>query len=83
LTALSAESGSEEWTADVTPAITARPAVGSDAVVVQTDDGLRSFDPADGSRQWASAVDTGAGVVVADDLAFTTVGSAVVAYRAP
>jgi outer membrane protein assembly factor BamB len=83
LTALSVDDGSEEWTADVTPTITARPVVGSDAVVLQTDDGLRSFDPADGSRQWASGVDTGSGVVVADDLAFTTVGSAVVAYRAP
>jgi outer membrane protein assembly factor BamB len=83
LTALSVADGSEEWTADVTPAITARPAVGSDAVVLQTDDGLRSFDPEDGSRQWASGVDTGSGVVVADDLVFTTVGSAVVASRAP
>jgi outer membrane protein assembly factor BamB len=83
LTALSVADGTEEWTADVTPTITARPAVGNGAVIVQTDDGFRSFDPADGSRQWASGVDTGSDVVLADDLAFTTVGSAVVAYRAP
>jgi len=83
LTALATDSGSEEWTAEVTPTILGRPAVADGAVVVPTDDGLRSFDPADGSQQWASGVETGSRVVVADDLVFTTAGSAVIAYRAP
>jgi len=83
LTALSTDSGNEEWTAEVTPTILGRPAVADGAVVVPTTDGLRSFDPADGSQQWASGVDTGSGVVVADDLVFTTVAGSVAAYRPP
>jgi len=83
LTVLSREDGSVEWTADLSPTVVGRVAVGTESAVVPTTDGLRAFDPADGSRLWASGVPTGRDVVVADDLVFTTVDGSVVAYRAP
>ncbi|MEF8853436.1 MAG: PQQ-binding-like beta-propeller repeat protein [Haloarculaceae archaeon] len=83
LTALSRSDGRVAWTAEVSPTILGRPAVGTDSVVVPTTDGLRGFDPADGNQQWASGVDVGDRGALADDLVFTTVDGSVVAYRPP
>ena len=83
LTVLSREDGRVAWTAELSPTVLGRVAVGTESAVVPTTDGLRAFDPADGTRLWASGVATGSDLVVADDLAFTTVDGSVVAYRAP
>jgi outer membrane protein assembly factor BamB len=83
LTALSRNDGSVVWAADVTATILGRTVVADETVLVPTDEGLRAFDPADGSPQWTAGAETGRTPVVADDLVFTTVAGSVVAFRAP
>jgi len=83
LTALSTTDGTVEWQADVPSTVTGRPAVASEAVVVPTAEGLRSFDPAEGSEQWATDATAGSELLVADDIVYTTAETSVVAYRPP
>ncbi|WP_439025611.1 outer membrane protein assembly factor BamB family protein [Haloarchaeobius sp. DT45] len=80
--ALSKTDGTVAWTADLGAALSGRPVVAGEAILVTTRDGLRCLDPADGTTRWtASSVGPDAAVVVADDMLFTTQADTVRALR--
>ncbi|MCT9095887.1 PQQ-binding-like beta-propeller repeat protein [Haloarchaeobius sp. HME9146] len=80
--ALSRTDGTVAWTAAVGAALSGRPVVAGEAVLVRTKDGLRCLDPADGTERWTeSSIGSDASVVVADDLLFTTQADTVRALR--
>lgn len=84
LYALSATDGSVAWTADVAPAITGRPVVANESVVVPTGEGRRCFDPSDGTELWAGPPDGAGGrFVVVDDLVYAAAEGGVRALRPP
>ncbi|WP_192918454.1 outer membrane protein assembly factor BamB family protein [Salinigranum salinum] len=80
LYALSTADGSVAWTVDVEPAITTRPVVAREAILLGTDAGLMCFDPADGNKLWTTPA-VGGSVVVVDDLVYATGGKTVRALR--
>jgi outer membrane protein assembly factor BamB len=82
VSALSTTDGSIVWTADVEPAITTRPVVAREAILLGTDAGLLCFDPTDGTERWAAPAVDGP-VAVVDDLVYATGGEAVRALRPP
>lgn len=84
LYALSRRDGTVEWMTDAVTAVLGRPVVAAGCVLVRGRDALYCFDPADGTERWSRpGDDIGTGLVVADDLVFTTRGDTVRAFRPP
>lgn len=79
VTALSTSDGRVAWTAN--PPVSGRPVVAGESVFVPTDNSVRCFDAADGSRRWT--LSGAKEIAVVDDLLYATFDGAVRALRAP
>jgi outer membrane protein assembly factor BamB len=82
LYALSLSDGTTAWRVEAEWDLVGRPAVATDSVVVPTEEAVRCFDPVDGSERWrhpSGAV--GPGVVLVDDLLYTTADGTLGAFR--
>jgi outer membrane protein assembly factor BamB len=59
-----------------------RPIVGTETVLVATDETLYCFDPSDGTERWTRPIDdVGREFVVVDDLVYATRDGSVRAFR--
>jgi outer membrane protein assembly factor BamB len=83
LFALSRADGTVEWSVAVESAVTGRPTVANEAVLLPTAERLRCFDPQDGTEQWAVDLDVGDTPVIVDDLVYTVGDGTIRALRAP
>jgi hypothetical protein len=84
LLALSVASEGVEWEVSGLSFWTQPAVVADEAVVVNTEDGLRCFDPDDGGELWSGPSDVGgSALALVDDLLVTTDGSTVRALRPP
>jgi outer membrane protein assembly factor BamB len=82
LFALTQQSGKTAWSTDAVGASATRPIVGTETVLVATDETLYCFDPSDGTERWTRPIDdVGREFVVVDDLVYATRDGSVRAFR--
>ena len=81
LYALSVTDGTVEWSTELTSEHVNRPVVAGESVLVDADDKLHCFDPADGTERWTRPSDDIGEHIITDDLAYTTHDDTVRAFR--